>query len=107
MGIHSIQRSTLCLLPVSLNPEFLLNYKLVLKLFKVLIKFKLKVCFVFLFAGSQRDVARRRETSSVVQDGVEHGHPVAAQHQVLRRGSVLQHGSTAGRHPERNSSFKQ
>ena len=58
-------------------------------------------------SGSERHASGWRQASSVVQDGLEHGDPVAPQHQVLRRSPILQHGSTTRRHPEGNVSFKQ
>lgn len=62
---------------------------------------------VVLAAGPERNATWRSQTSSFLQDGVQHGHPVAPQHQVLSRGPVLQHGPAAGGHPEGHPGLQQ
>ena len=50
--------------------------------------------WTFLISGPERD-DERRQAAPLLQDGVQHGHPAAAQHQVLRGGALLQHGPAA------------
>jgi hypothetical protein len=59
----------------------------------------LKHRFLSFFADAQRNDGRGRwrQAAPLFQDGLQHGDPAAAQHQVLCRGALLQHGAAAGR----------